>query len=36
MKELGPIPLELHVACFVVAGLIVTIAYSVDWEQVFG
>jgi hypothetical protein len=36
MKEIGPIPIELHIACLVVAGLIVSIAYSVDWKQVFG
>jgi hypothetical protein len=36
MKEIGPIPIELHIACLVVAGLIVSIAYRVDWKQVFG
>jgi hypothetical protein len=36
MKEVGPVPPELHIACLVIAGVIVSIAYSVDWQQVFG
>jgi hypothetical protein len=35
MKDIGPVPPELHIACFVVAGIIVSIAYSVDWSRVF-
>jgi hypothetical protein len=36
MNKPGPVPLDLHIACFVIAGIIVSIAYSVDWKQVFG
>jgi hypothetical protein len=35
MKDSGPIPPEIHIGCIVVAGLIVSIAYSVDWSKVF-
>jgi hypothetical protein len=34
-KEIGPIPLQLHVACFVIAGIFVSLAYGVDWNRVF-
>jgi hypothetical protein len=35
MEEIGPIPPEVHIACLVIAGLIVSVAYSVDWNQIF-
>jgi hypothetical protein len=36
MKDTGSIPPEVHIACFAIAGFVVSIAYSVDWKQVFG
>ena len=36
MKDSGYIPIELHIACFVAAGIFVQVVYSVDWKQVFG
>jgi hypothetical protein len=36
MKDVGPVPIELHIACAVLAGIIVSLPYSVDWKQVFG
>jgi hypothetical protein len=35
MRELGPVPPELMLACFVMAGFVVTVCYSVDWSQLF-
>jgi hypothetical protein len=35
MKETGPVPPALMIGCFVVAGLIVSITYSINWSQVF-
>jgi hypothetical protein len=34
-RNVGPLPPELMLGCFVVAGLIVTIVYSIDWSSVF-
>ena len=34
-RNVGPVPPELMLGCFVVAGLIVTIVYSIDWSSVF-
>jgi hypothetical protein len=36
MKEIGPVPIKLHIICFVLAGIVVQVAYSIDWKQVFG
>jgi hypothetical protein len=33
MKEVGPVPPELMIVCFVVAGFIVSVVYSVEWEK---
>jgi hypothetical protein len=35
MKEIDPVPPELMIGCFFVAGLIVSVAYSINWSQVF-
>lgn len=35
MKEIGFVPPEIMIGCFVLAGLIVSIAYSVDWSSMF-
>jgi hypothetical protein len=35
MDKWESVPVELHIACFVIAGIIVCIAYSVDWSQAF-
>ena len=34
-RDIGPVPPELMLGCFVVAGLIVTIVYSIDWSSMF-
>ena len=34
-RNVGPVPPEIMLGCFVVAGLIVTIVYSIDWSSVF-
>jgi hypothetical protein len=31
----GPVPPELMIACFVVAGFVVSVCYAVDWSLVF-
>jgi len=35
MREPGPVPPELMLACFAVAGFVVTACYVVDWSQLF-
>jgi hypothetical protein len=35
MKEINSVPLEFHIACLVAAGLIVSVAYSVDSSKAF-
>jgi hypothetical protein len=35
MKGVGNIPVEVHIACFLLAGVIVSIVYSVDWSNLF-
>jgi hypothetical protein len=34
-RNVGPVPPEIMIGCFVVAGLIVSIVYSIDWTSVF-
>jgi hypothetical protein len=31
----GPVPPELTLACFVVAGFVVSVCYSVDWSFLY-
>jgi hypothetical protein len=35
MKDVGPVPVEVMIGCFLAAGLIVAAIYSVDWNSVF-
>ena len=35
MRDVGPVPIELMIGCFLAAGLIVAAIYSVDWNSVF-
>jgi hypothetical protein len=34
-RNVRPVPPEIMLGCFVVAGLIVAIVYSIDWSSVF-
>jgi hypothetical protein len=33
MEEWEPVPVEVMIACFVAAGFIVSVVYSIDWNQ---
>jgi hypothetical protein len=30
-----PVPVEVMIACFVAAGFIVSVVYSIDWNKMF-
>jgi hypothetical protein len=32
MEKWEPVPLELLIGCFVLAGLLISIIYSIDWS----
>jgi hypothetical protein len=33
MKDWEPVPVEVMIGCFVIAGIIVSIVYSIDWSS---
>jgi hypothetical protein len=35
MEEWEPIPVQVMIGCFVVAGFIVSAVYSIDWNALF-
>jgi hypothetical protein len=35
MNDIDSVPVEVHIACIVIAGLIDSVAYGVDWNKVF-
>jgi hypothetical protein len=34
-RNVGPVPPEIMLGCFVVTGLIVSVVYSIDWSSLF-
>jgi hypothetical protein len=35
MEEWEPVPIEVMMGCFIAAGFIVSVVYSIDWSRVF-
>jgi hypothetical protein len=35
MEGWKPVPIEVMMGCFIAAGFIVSVVYSIDWSRVF-
>jgi hypothetical protein len=35
MEEWEPVPVEVIIGCFIAAGFIVSVVYSIDWGRVY-